>query len=170
MSKTPNPVRGHVSCPVCHTNSTVHMIGEGKLIDSGETVKNGRNLGLLYYKCPNCGNASMSKSVSAYCTEHMQASPDLLPTAPDKVETAIEPPEKPEISDESELVESTDVTPIEPTPSTEKTADKAPLPENRLQPQFLKVGACLGVALVLLLAVKRMLAADKVNQGETNHE
>ncbi|MCF9512982.1 hypothetical protein J8A90_23475, partial [Vibrio parahaemolyticus] len=50
MSKHPNPIRGHVSCPVCHTASTVHRVGEGKLIAEGEPTKNGRNLGLLYYK------------------------------------------------------------------------------------------------------------------------
>ncbi|EXJ33702.1 hypothetical protein D050_2644A, partial [Vibrio parahaemolyticus VPCR-2009] len=26
MSKHPNPIRGHVSCPVCHTASTVHRV------------------------------------------------------------------------------------------------------------------------------------------------
>ena len=35
MSKHPNPIRGHVSCPVCQSPSTVHRVGEGKLIAEG---------------------------------------------------------------------------------------------------------------------------------------
>ncbi|HFQ4801797.1 TPA: hypothetical protein ACGUTO_000109 [Vibrio vulnificus] len=71
MSKHPNPVRGHVRCPVCTTPSTVHRVGEGKLIAEGEPTKNGRNLGLHYYRCPNCGNSAMSKTIDSYIVEHM---------------------------------------------------------------------------------------------------
>lgn len=66
MSKQPNPVRGYVPCPVCASISTAHQVGEGKLIAEGEPPKNSRNLGLFYYRCPQCGNSSMSKSVNAY--------------------------------------------------------------------------------------------------------
>nr|MCF9804693.1 hypothetical protein [Vibrio parahaemolyticus] len=78
MSKHPNPIRGHVSCPVCHTASTVHRVGEGKLIAEGEPTKNGRNLGLLYYKCPNCGNSPMSKSINAFVESNMVDSVEQL--------------------------------------------------------------------------------------------
>ncbi|GHW56498.1 hypothetical protein [Vibrio cholerae] len=71
MSKHPNPIRGHVRCPVCSTPSTVHRVGEGKLIAEGEPTKNGRNLGLHYYRCPNCGNSAMSKTIDSYIVEHM---------------------------------------------------------------------------------------------------
>lgn len=71
MSKHPNPIRGHVRCPVCSTPSTVHRVGEGKLIAEGEPTKNGRNLGLHYYRCPNCGNSAMSKTIDGYIVEHM---------------------------------------------------------------------------------------------------
>ncbi len=60
MSKHPNPIRGHVSCPVCSSHATVHRVGEGKLIAEGEPTKNGRNLGLLYYKCPSCNKAVLN--------------------------------------------------------------------------------------------------------------
>ncbi|EQC3425584.1 hypothetical protein ACY4HN_000092 [Vibrio cholerae] len=71
MSKHPNPIRGHVRCPVCSTPSTVHRVGEGKLIAEGEPTKNGRNLGLHYYRCPNCGNSAMSKTIDSYIVGHM---------------------------------------------------------------------------------------------------
>lgn len=71
MSKHPNPVRGHVRCPVCATPSTVHRVGEGKLIAEGEPTKNGRNLGLHYYRCPNCGNSAMSKTIDSYIVANM---------------------------------------------------------------------------------------------------
>ncbi len=60
MSK--NPVRGYILCPVCNSVSTVHQVGEGKLIATGEPPKNTRNTGKMYYKCPSCGNSPMSQS------------------------------------------------------------------------------------------------------------
>ncbi len=40
MSKAfANPVRGAVRCPVCSSLSTVHQVGEGKLIAEGEPPK-----------------------------------------------------------------------------------------------------------------------------------
>ncbi|MDF4750969.1 hypothetical protein P3542_24395, partial [Vibrio parahaemolyticus] len=78
MSKHPNPIRGHVSCPVCQSPSTVHRVGEGKLIAEGEPTKNGRNLGLLYYKCPSCGNSPMSKSINAFVESNMVDSVEQL--------------------------------------------------------------------------------------------
>ncbi|ODS10086.1 hypothetical protein [Vibrio scophthalmi] len=66
----PNPVRGYVPCAHCHAPSTVHSVGEGKLIATGETPKNARNIGKLYYKCPDCGNQTPSNKVSEYITAH----------------------------------------------------------------------------------------------------
>ncbi|OLQ70310.1 hypothetical protein BIT28_16425 [Photobacterium proteolyticum] len=71
MAKHPNPVRGAVRCPVCLSASTVHQVGEGQLIATGEPPKNSRNLGLLYYRCPDCGNSSISKKVSEFITANM---------------------------------------------------------------------------------------------------
>lgn len=75
MSKYPNPVRGYVPCPVCQSEATVHQVGEGRLIAEGEPTKNARNLGLKYYRCPSCGNSSMSKSVDSYIESNMSLEP-----------------------------------------------------------------------------------------------
>ncbi|CAH6921415.1 conserved hypothetical protein [Vibrio chagasii] len=164
MSKTPNPTRGYVSCPVCSRASTVHMVGEGKLIDTGETVKNGRNLGLLYYKCPSCGNSSMSKTVSDYCSEHMQESVAQLPVLNEVVELEL-------TEDEPTVIEtdSTEMTTVDQALPTEEIQDEVQPPKPSLKPQLLKVGACLGLILVLLFTIKRLLATPKSTQeGNAN--
>ncbi|WP_447026888.1 hypothetical protein [Vibrio alginolyticus] len=165
MSKTPNPTRGYVPCPVCSRVSTVHMVGEGKLIETGETVKNGRNLGLLYYKCPSCGNSSMSKTVSEYCSEHLQESADLLPL---KNETA-----QPEQDEEEQAViealtvsDSTEMATVDQTLSTEPVKEVVQPPKPSVKPQLFKVGACLGLIVVLLFTIKRLLAKPKSTQEE----
>ncbi len=70
MSKYPNPVRGYVSCPICQSAATAHQVGEGKLIATGEAPKNSRNIGTYYYKCPQCGNSSISNKVHEYIEAH----------------------------------------------------------------------------------------------------
>ncbi|WP_050920418.1 hypothetical protein [Vibrio campbellii] len=165
MSKTPNPTRGYVPCPVCSRVSTVHMVGEGKLIETGETVKNGRNLGLLYYKCPSCGNSSMSKTVSEYCSEHLQESADLLPL---KNETA-----QPDQDEEEQAViealtvsDSTEMATVDQTLSTEPVKEVVQPPKPSVKPQLFKVGACLGLIVVLLFTIKHLLAKPKSTQEE----
>ncbi|USD60778.1 hypothetical protein J4N45_01845 [Vibrio sp. SCSIO 43140] len=172
MSKTPNPVRGYVPCPVCSSTATVHMVGEGRLIDSGETVKNGRNLGLLYYKCPSCGNSSMSKTVSGYCTDNMTETKEALQALSDKVEPTVE--ESVESTVESVESFSPTVTPpadvLPPTePSTTETTESTP-PKTSLKPKVIKVTACLGVIVVLLFAIKRMLAKPQPSEEGDSHE
>lgn len=168
MSKTPNPTRGYVSCPVCSRASTVHMVGEGKLIDTGETVKNGRNLGLLYYKCSSCGNSSMSKTVSDYCSEHMQKSASLLPVVNEVVE--LEKVEGEPLVDEAPInTDSTEMATVDQKLPTEEIQDEVLPPKSSLKPQLLKVGACLGLILVLLFTVKRLLATSTPTQeGNAN--
>ncbi|MCU8149822.1 hypothetical protein M2G93_17035 [Vibrio vulnificus] len=94
MSKHPNPVRGHVRCPVCTTPSTVHRVGEGKLIAEGEPTKNGRNLGLHYYRCPNCGNSAMSKTIDSYIVEHMVSDESQLTALSTEATETVQPLEK----------------------------------------------------------------------------
>ncbi|MFL9755368.1 hypothetical protein BCV26_002290 [Vibrio cyclitrophicus] len=168
MSKTPNPTRGYVSCPVCSRASTVHMVGEGKLIDTGETVKNGRNLGLLYYKCPSCGNSSMSKTVSDYCSEHMQESVAQLPVLNEVVELELTEDE-PTVIEAQTNTDSTGMTTVEQALPTEEIQDEVQPSKPSLKPQLLKVGACLGLILVLLFTIKRLLATPKSTQeGNAN--
>ncbi|WP_286295456.1 hypothetical protein [Vibrio apostichopi] len=66
MAKYENPVRGYIACPVCQSTATTHQVGEGQLIASGEPPKNSRNIGLMYYRCPECGNSSNSKKVTEF--------------------------------------------------------------------------------------------------------
>ncbi|MCQ8870086.1 hypothetical protein [Vibrio splendidus] len=66
MAKYENPVRGYIACPVCQSAATTHQVGEGQLIASGEPPKNSRNIGLMYYRCPECGNSSNSKKVTEF--------------------------------------------------------------------------------------------------------
>ncbi|CAH1526275.1 conserved hypothetical protein [Vibrio jasicida] len=80
--KHPNPVRGYIQCPQCPEVATVHQVGEGELIATGNTPKNSRNIGLKYYKCPKCGNSSISKSCDEFITQNMnseQPEPTLEP-------------------------------------------------------------------------------------------
>ncbi|MGF1882060.1 hypothetical protein [Vibrio splendidus] len=73
MAKYENPVRGYISCPVCQSAATTHQVGEGQLIASGEPPKNSRNIGLMYYRCPECGNSSNSKKVTEFIKAHSVA-------------------------------------------------------------------------------------------------
>lgn len=66
MAKYENPIRGYIACPVCQSAATTHQVGEGQLIASGEPPKNSRNIGLMYYRCPECGNSSNSKKVTEF--------------------------------------------------------------------------------------------------------
>ena len=80
MAKYENPIRGYISCPVCASKATVHQVGEGQLIATGEPPKNSRNLGLKYYRCPECGNSSISKKVNEFIESHLVSdSTELLP-------------------------------------------------------------------------------------------
>ncbi|MFV0447640.1 MAG: hypothetical protein ACK5MF_04100 [Vibrio sp.] len=53
MSK--NPKHGYIRCFSCSEPSTVHIVGEAKLLEQGEPPKNKRNTGRYYYVCPSCG-------------------------------------------------------------------------------------------------------------------
>ncbi|KGY07700.1 hypothetical protein [Vibrio sinaloensis] len=156
MSKHPNPVRGYVPCPVCSSEATVHQVGEGRLIAEGEPPKNSRNLGLKYYKCPNCGNSSMSKSVDKYIEERFsmerimvgQKLEALDSTEANALETveSVEPDAIAEPSDSK--VESTELTERE-------TEEKAPVSKSFFS--FKRVLTALGVLIVLLWAFRLLM-------------
>ncbi len=80
MPKYENPARGVLLCPVCSSIATVHLCGEGQLIATGEPPKNSRNMGLKYYRCPECGNSPISKKVSEYVEAHEVSDKSELPT------------------------------------------------------------------------------------------
>lgn len=113
MAKFDNPVRGFIRCPVCSSAASAHQVGEGQLIATGEPPKNSRNLGLMYYRCPECGNSSISKKV----TEFIQAN---------KVEQVTELPALPaNLDKDSTPSASTGNQPSEPIEVSSVTPDNA---------------------------------------------
>ena len=101
MPKYENPTKGFIACPVCNTAASVHACGEGQLLATGEPPKNSRNLGLHYYRCPQCGNSPISKSINDFVTGNMS-----------ETETEIKPNQTDYLDDSTEIetVESTPVT------------------------------------------------------------
>ncbi|MCS0126563.1 hypothetical protein [Vibrio alginolyticus] len=161
MSKHPNPIRGHVSCPVCSSASTVHRVGEGKLIAEGEPTKNGRNLGLLYYKCPSCGNSPMSKSINAFVETNMVDSVEQLEVG-DAVTIEAE---SPTVEPVPETVASTDTPSVE----TEQATEAEPVPTPVKKPPFPVKKVLAGIAFVALLiwAIRQLMPTKKPTEPDT---
>ena len=172
MSKHPNPIRGHVSCPVCQSPSTVHRVGEGKLIAEGEPTKNGRNSGLLYYKCPSCGNSPMSKSINAFVESNMVDSVEQLEVS-DAVTIEAE---SPTVEPVPEIVASTDMPsiaadePVEaPSVETEQVTEPEPAPTPVKKPPFPVKKVLAGIAFVALLiwAIRQLMPTKKPTEPDT---
>ncbi|EKM3678682.1 hypothetical protein PUS40_001359 [Vibrio alginolyticus] len=168
MSKHPNPIRGHVSCPVCQSPSTVHRVGEGKLIAEGEPTKNGRNLGLLYYKCPSCGNSPMSKSINAFVETNMVDSVEQLEVS----DTVTIEAKSPTVEPEPETVASTDTPSVEvieqvEAPSVESESEPLPTPVKK--PPFPVKKVLAGIAFVALLiwAIRQLMPTKKPTEPDT---
>lgn len=172
MSKHPNPIRGHVSCPVCSSPSTVHRVGEGKLIAEGEPTKNGRNLGLLYYKCPSCGNSPMSKSINSFVESNMVESVDQLNT-PESSDTVTNEGNISTVEPVVETVESTDTPSLEQNEvvTVETPKSEPPMPVKKRVFPVKKVLAGLAIVALLLWAVRQLIPTKKATdepseQGE----
>ncbi|MCR9487650.1 hypothetical protein [Vibrio alginolyticus] len=172
MSKHPNPTRGHVSCPVCQSPSTVHRVGEGKLIAEGEPTKNGRNLGLLYYKCPSCGNSPMSKSINAFVETNMVDSVEQLEVS-DAVTIETESPTVEPVPD---IVASTDMPsiaadePVEaPSVETEQVTEPELAPTPVKKPPFPVKKVLAGIAFVALLiwAIRQLMPTKQPTEPDT---
>ncbi|MFH4556885.1 hypothetical protein [Vibrio diabolicus] len=168
MSKHPNPIRGHVSCPVCQSPSTVHRVGEGKLIAEGEPTKNGRNLGLLYYKCPSCGNSPMSKSINAFVESNMVDSVEQLELS-DAVTIETESPTVEPVPD---IVASTDMPSIaadEPAEAPSVESESEPVPTPVKKPPFPVKKVLAGIAFVALLiwAIRQLMPTKKPTEPDT---
>ncbi|MFH0287307.1 hypothetical protein ACGRSR_06600 [Vibrio owensii] len=168
MSKHPNPIRGHVSCPVCSSPSTVHRVGEGKLIAEGEPTKNGRNLGLLYYKCPSCGNSPMSKSINSFVESNMVESVDQLNT-PELSDAVTNENDISTVESVVETVESTDTPSLEQNEvvTVEVPESESPMPVKKRVFPVKKVLAGLAIVALLLWAVRQLIPTKKpTEQGE----
>ncbi|PTO96327.1 hypothetical protein CWO08_08790 [Vibrio sp. 10N.286.48.B8] len=111
MAKYENPVRGYIACPVCQSAATTHQVGEGQLIASGEPPKNSRNIGLMYYRCPECGNSSNSKKVTEFIKANSVAELTELKPNPTEKGSVIESDliTEPNLIDVIELTESVQV-------------------------------------------------------------
>ncbi|EGR0246991.1 hypothetical protein FON35_20460 [Vibrio parahaemolyticus] len=168
MSKHPNPIRGHVSCPVCHTASTVHRVGEGKLIAEGEPTKNGRNLGLLYYKCPNCGNSPMSKSINAFVESNMVDSVEQLEVS-DVVTIDAELPTVEPVVETVVSIDTPSVEVIEQVnaPSVETELKTEPEPVKKTPFPVKKVLAGIAFVALLIWAIRQLMPTKKPTEPES---
>ncbi|HDM8213948.1 TPA: hypothetical protein P0E22_003972 [Vibrio harveyi] len=162
MSKHPNPIRGHVSCPVCSSHATVHRVGEGKLIAEGEPTKNGRNLGLLYYKCPSCGNSPMSKSINSFVESNMVESVDQLNT-PESSDTVTNESNISTVEPVVETVESTDTPNLEQNEvaTVEAQESEPPMPVKKRVFPVKKVLAGLAIVVLLFWAIRQLIPTKK---------
>ncbi|MCL9777062.1 hypothetical protein [Vibrio methylphosphonaticus] len=176
MSKVPNPVRGYVTCPVCSSGSTVHIVGEGKLITHGEPPKNTRNAGLKYYRCPECGNSPMSKSVHSYIEQHSS-------DVPIEVETVSKPlpVQSDKTSDETDVTESSALLtesnePPQPLIESEPNAlpeqgSESAKPENndlvtaKPKSMVFKVGVSIAALALVLVVMNLVQKRSSVEQG-----
>ncbi|HHF2886161.1 TPA: hypothetical protein ACPJZ6_002811 [Vibrio diabolicus] len=168
MSKHPNPIRGHVSCPVCSSASTVHRVGEGKLIAEGEPTKNGRNLGLLYYKCPSCGNSPMSKSINAFVESNMVDSVEQLEVS-DAVTIEAELPTVEPVPDIVASTDTSSVEVIEPVeaPSVESESEPVPTPVKKTPFPVKKVLAGIAFVALLIWAIRQLMPTKQpTEQGD----
>ncbi|HAV1411785.1 hypothetical protein P3521_20865 [Vibrio parahaemolyticus] len=168
MSKHPNPIRGHVSCPVCHTASTVHRVGEGKLIAEGEPTKNGRNLGLLYYKCPNCGNSPMSKSINAFVESNMVDSVEQLEVS-DAVTIDAELPTVEPVAETVASIDTPSIAVAEPVEAPSVESESEPVPTPVKKPLFPVKKVLAGIAFVALLiwAIRQLMPTKQPTEPDT---
>ncbi|MEZ8137575.1 hypothetical protein ACED34_18880 [Vibrio splendidus] len=167
MAKYENPVRGYIACPVCQSTATTHQVGEGQLIASGEPPKNSRNIGLMYYRCPECGNSSNSKKVTEFIkansvaeltelkpnlTEKGSVTPSDLITEPNYID-ATELTESVQMDEASkDAVSNREITETVDDEKTEKTPSKFP---------FKRVITGLASIIFVIWAVSQLLPKPK---------
>ncbi|NTU36564.1 hypothetical protein HLV51_19010 [Vibrio diabolicus] len=150
----------------------MHRVGEGKLIAEGEPTKNGRNLGLLYYKCPSCGNSPMSKSINAFVETNMVDSVEQLEVS----DTVTIEAESPTVEPVPETVASTDMPsitadePVEaPSVESEQVTEPEPAPTPVKKPPFPVKKVLAGIAFVALLiwAIRQLMPTKKPTEPDT---
>ncbi|MFL7024160.1 hypothetical protein BCS58_07590 [Enterovibrio norvegicus] len=164
MPKFENPVRGVLSCPVCSSTATAHQCGEGQLIATGEPPKNSRNVGLMYYRCPECGNSSISKKITEYIEANMSP-PDSEPLPLEASNNkAFEPSTVIEqVTEQTETITEPQVVIEALPPTTLENTPSEKSPVNR----WLLVG---GAALFLFLMVSMLFPKRKPKTTEQNDQ
>ncbi|QIA63328.1 hypothetical protein GT360_07260 [Vibrio astriarenae] len=112
-----NPVKGFIRChmPDCGCISTVHAVGEHKILTVGEPPKNQRNTGRLYFNCPNCGfQQGKGEQFQAFIKANMSETKEGL-NSPETNKTKVsEPAAPPVVAEPKPVIEA--VTETEPKP------------------------------------------------------
>ncbi|HHG3129216.1 TPA: hypothetical protein ACPVW8_003397, partial [Vibrio parahaemolyticus] len=144
----------------------------GKLIAEGEPTKNGRNLGLLYYKCPNCGNSPMSKSINAFVESNMVDSVEQLEVS-DAVTIDAELPTVEPVAETVVSIDTPSVEVIEqvnaPSVETESPTEPELVATPVKKPPFPVKKVLAGIAFVALLiwAIRQLMPTKQpTEQGE----
>lgn len=94
-----NPIKGFIHChmPDCGCVSTVHAVGEHKILTTGEPPKNQRNTGRLYFNCPNCGfQQGKGEQFQAFIKANMSETKDGLKDV-EANETEVSKPKAPPV-------------------------------------------------------------------------
>lgn len=174
-AKHPNPVRGYIACAVCSSPSTVHNVGEGKLIATGEPPKNGRNIGLMYSCCPKCGNTAPSKKGTEHIQAHKVDNESDLPVVVTEVQPVVT--EKPLLEGvlvTEELTEPEAVDTI--TTQTAETSIDAvgsddvtepPPPTKKAKPWLKQVFILLGLFVFLAWSIRELMPKRVVTEKAT---
>ncbi|WP_028025587.1 hypothetical protein [Enterovibrio calviensis] len=163
MPKFENPVKGHLSCPVCASTATAHQCGEGQLIATGEPPKNSRNLGLMYYRCPECGNSAISKKIHQFIEANIAESkadvkplksPPLLVESAESVTIETELLTEPLTESTAFETEQKPVTQLDETKPVKRPTDKR------------RLLAIAGGLLFIVLALSMLFKKPKVTETE----
>lgn len=161
MPKYENPIKGYLSCPVCDAPSSVHQCGEGQLIATGEPPKNTRNVGLLYYRCPQCGNSPISKRTSEFVeSKKVDNVTELKPLEAAPVKVEVDNAEPLPVVEQSEevtevITENNDTKPLE-----------APPPQRTDYSTYKRIAAALFILLVLAFMLKKFVFNSKEQNGD----
>lgn len=170
MTKYENPIRGYLSCPVCQSVATTHQVGEGQLIATGEPPKNSRNIGLMYYRCPECGNSPHSRKITDYIHAHSVAELTELEPKVTEDSSVIEPVliTEPNRVEAIELTDAVTETLAEAESVTEDVTEQVTEPKPKGFVTFKRVLVLLGLALFLVWMVGQLLPKSPTEEVTEN--
>ncbi|WP_140323102.1 hypothetical protein, partial [Vibrio parahaemolyticus] len=135
-------------------------------------TKNGRNLGLLYYKCPNCGNSPMSKSINAFVESNMVDSVEQLEVS-DAVTIDAELPTVEPVVETVASIDTPSVEVIEqvnaPSVETESPTEPELVAMPVKKPPFPVKKVLAGIAFVALLiwAIRQLMPTKQPTEPES---
>ncbi|MBM4923885.1 hypothetical protein HYO37_22765, partial [Vibrio parahaemolyticus] len=126
------------------------------------------NLGLLYYKCPNCGNSPMSKSINAFVESNMVESVEQL-EASDAVTIDAELPTVEPVVETVVSIDTPSVEVIEQVnaPSVETELKTEPEPVKKTPFPVKKVLAGIAFVALLICAIRQLMPTKKPTEPES---